>query len=124
MSKCFIIIGLVYDAVGVWTLARAFAFGSLWNLHWQSLTVATGNVGTFEALILQRFDARWGLTLIVLGFGLQIVGVLWANVPSSWCEVLMILLVPALCALDERRFHLQRNAEQLFDEIMQKREAQ
>ncbi len=124
MVTCLIIIGLIYDMVGVWALARAFAFGHLWDLQWESLTLAGGNLGTFRALILQRFDARCGLILILLGFALQIIGIWGLNVPSSGCEILIILLVPTLAAYEERRFYLQCKAPELFDKIEQQRQAQ
>ena len=124
MVTCLIIIGLIYDMAGVWALARAFAFGRLWDLQWQSLTLVGANLGTFRALILQRFDARCGLILILLGFALQIVGIWGLNVPSSGCEALMILLIPTLAVFDERRFYLQCKAPELFDEIEQRRRDQ
>jgi hypothetical protein len=124
MVTCLIVVGLIYDAAGVWALARAFAFGRLWGLQWQSLTLPGGNLETFRALVLQRSDARWGLILIVLGFAFQIAGTCGLKVPSSACVALFILLIPTLAVYDERRTYLQRKAPELFAKIEQQRQAQ
>ena len=53
---------------------RALCFSRTVDLYKESGTYYGGNISLFSAFLMQRYDARWGLFIIILGFLFQIVG--------------------------------------------------
>ena len=119
-----VVLGLGYDIVGVFIIARTFAATSLWNLQIQSGTYYGGNQATFLALWLQRTDAKWGFPLILLGFAFQIVGMYGVPVPFDWIALLWMALLPLWGAYDEHKNYVLRNYEAKFKLLMKKRKEQ
>lgn len=70
------VFGLVYDVVGAFLLARAFAFGRDKILAAQSLSVVGSNPALFAALAEQRLDARFGIGILIAGFLFQLLAAL------------------------------------------------
>lgn len=87
--KDLIVVGLIHDVAGAMILVRAIAFARDKIINAQAGTYWGGNNALLRALCEQRYDARWGLALIVTGFLWQIV----AQILSSTAYLLEISLI-------------------------------
>lgn len=113
--KGLIVLGLVYDMVGVSILARAFAATPRRQMMIMGTTFAGGNQSVFDILLLQRWDAQFGLAVILIGFLFQIAGVLGAPITTKLAWFLWIALIPACAAYEEYRTYLQTTAAYQYD---------
>ena len=81
------ITGLVYDIVGAILLAEAIVRSRHKILVLQARNrgqFPTANLALFSALEEQRHDARFGLGLLIIGFGLQLGGAIGYFLPFDW----------------------------------------
>ena len=91
------IAGLVYDIVGVGLLARALIAKAA-TLFQLASTRIGANKSLFEALMLQRTDALFGIPALVIGFALQGIGATPLDVTSYVLWLLLVPLLPGIVA--------------------------
>ncbi len=98
-------IGLAYDIVGVIVLGWTLALSPSEVLKAQAGTFYNFNQELLRALVAQRIDARFGLSLLVLGFALQLVGALAADAPAAcdWIAAGLLGVIVASYAALRRR---------------------
>ena len=87
--------GLIYDIAGVLVLGYALAWSSDIQLYRHAGTYYGGNRVLFAEFIVRRADAWFGLMLLVVGFGQQILGAAATQFPSlgwDWSIGVLALL--------------------------------
>lgn len=113
--KELIITGLVHDVAGAIILVRAIAFANDKIINAQAGTYYGGNNALLRALCEQRYDARWGLALIVIGFLWQIAAQLISSAAYIF-EISLISLVAGPISYFAYRANLvTRKTEQLIN---------
>jgi hypothetical protein len=72
--KYLVQIGLIFDVVGVYLLAKNIIFKSDAEMRKESSKALGGGGGTYNSDKRAKFETKIGLVLIMLGFLLQIFG--------------------------------------------------
>lgn len=93
--------GLMYDIAGAWLIVEAIIRTRDEQIARQAHPggqFSGGNLKLFAALDEQRHDARFGLSLLIVGFLLQLVAALDYKLPLSWLNV-AISVVPLLAVV-------------------------
>ena len=116
------IVGLAYDIVGVIVLVLAIIGPKAPDLYQQASNRIGANKSLFEALMLQRTDAWFGLSALVIGFALQGIGALPLDVPS-YALWLLAPILPGFIVYLVVRHRSALSAERLFWEMMTKQDA-
>ncbi len=116
--------GFVYDIVGVCVLVVALMAIRRRELFLQAGTYSNGNKALFRALVLQHTDARFGFSILVAGFVLQLVGAVGLDVPPGRLWVILIPLVLVLIAYAIVRRRVSKGSDRMYDELRAKQEAE
>lgn len=96
--------GLIYDIVGASMLAAALVSSSYKELKDQAGSPWGGfSPALFGALELQRHDARYGLSILITGFSLQLVAAFQFNIQAKWIAVLIVPLLVGMWIWHQRR---------------------
>jgi len=110
--------GLLYDIAGVILLASSLVATKTETLMQQAKLYWGGNKALYVALMTQKFDALWGLPLLILGFAMQLEPAL---IPSGvgkphwfWSALAFLAMYLAIYWFARRRHAV--SASKRFDE--------
>lgn len=113
--KDLIVVGLIHDVAGAMILVRAIAFARDKIINAQAGTYWGGNNALLRALCEQRYDARWGLALIVTGFLWQIVAQILSSAGYLFEISLISLVASPIAYLAFREKSVARKTAQLIN---------
>ncbi len=117
MSTNLMVVGLGYDIIGVLVLALALVTPRIHLVRAQAGTFYGGNKALFRTLLIQRFDARFGLPFILFGFVLQLVAALGRDVDRESILLVLIPLVVGLIVYVVGRVSVSRRSDAVYDEL-------
>ncbi len=116
----WILFGLSYDIVGVLVLGYALVIPSDKQLVMLAGTYWGNNPHLLDALVKQRTDAWFGVTLLVCGFIMQAFGAGGSAFPTASWIILPLILVGLCAALVRTRNFAVKRAKRTRDTLKAK----
>lgn len=100
LSNLIIEIGLVFDIVGAFFLAKGFIAKKIQSIINESGTHFDRNKAFQDSLIIQKFEAIAGMIFLLVGFSFQLVGnFLFCLIKLSMTVIILLLFIPFFLGL-------------------------